>query len=125
MRRWHALTLVRRAPQMSAADLLDPLPEVASQRSKMARKIHIWHTLGTELGRWLPHLRPGSFRASLAMLAPVCAPHAHRARAAQLHDLLLPYADRHILTANRHSWGSVAPYLAMLETVLGQRPRRD
>jgi hypothetical protein len=53
------------------------------------------------------------------MLATVCARLGDRARAAQLRQLLLPYVDRHILTADRHSWGSAALYVAMLEAALG------
>jgi hypothetical protein len=103
MRRWHALTLVRRAPQMSAADLLDPLPEVAGKRSKMARKIHICtHSAPSSAAGFLTSGRGRSDRPWRC--SPRSAP------------------DTPIAPERRRS---VALYLAMLETVLGQRPRRD
>ncbi len=76
-------------------------------------------------GRFSGIPRNFAYLAALAMLATACARLGDHARAEQLYDLLLPYADRHILTADRNSWGSAAQYLGMLASMLGQHDEAD
>ena len=58
--------------------------------------------------------------SALAMLSDACALLGDRARAAVLHDQLLPFADRVILTSDRNCWGSTSHWLGVLETTMGR-----
>ena len=60
---------------------------------------------------WLAHLT--LFTESAAMLG-------HVEGAAILYRLMLPYADRNVLAADLHCWGSAARYLGILATVMGR-----
>ena len=63
--------------------------------------------------------RDSNFVSSLGALAEVCFRLADRSRAALLYDLLLPFADRNVVSAEGvSSFGAAAHHLGELATVL-------
>lgn len=58
--------------------------------------------------------RDFAWMAAMALLAQLSSFFADADRAALLYDLLLPFADRHAITADRQSWGAASRYLGLL-----------
>lgn len=73
-------------------------------------------------GRVLDDLpRDAYWLATIALLGEVCTALEDRPRAAQLYELLLPYADRNVAPASSPAYfGPVAYYLGLLATLLAQ-----
>jgi DNA-binding SARP family transcriptional activator len=69
--------------------------------------------------------RDFAWLAALAMLAEACALLGERGHAATIHDLLLPYARRNLLTADRNCWGSCAYYLGLTAATAGRLDDAD
>jgi DNA-binding SARP family transcriptional activator len=63
--------------------------------------------------------RDFAWLAAMALLAQLASFSADADRAALLYDLLLPFADRHAITADRQSWGAAARYLGLLAWAKG------
>jgi tetratricopeptide (TPR) repeat protein len=64
--------------------------------------------------------RDFAYLAGLVMLGEACWILDDADHAATIYDLLEPYADRNVLTADRSCWGSAARMLGLLATMLGR-----
>jgi DNA-binding SARP family transcriptional activator/tetratricopeptide (TPR) repeat protein len=66
-----------------------------------------------------------SWSAGMAILALVAGELDDERRAAALHRLLEPFADRTAMAAGRGSWGSIAMYLGILAGTTGDHERAE
>jgi tetratricopeptide (TPR) repeat protein len=79
--------------------------------------------LATDSFRSVP--RDALWETCLAYLAEVCAELGDTARARQLYDMLLPYANLNVLVGVDFHLGAADRYLGMLAGVLGDWPRAE
>ena len=69
--------------------------------------------------------RDFSWFISVALLSEVCAFLGDARRAATLYELLLPYADRHIVLVYSVCYGPASRYLGLLATTMGHREEAE
>src|SRR5213078_2427889 len=119
----HSSSTFTRAVWISSLDGRDPVLACPPRCSSAApvRSCGAKRAVRPKRGAGFPLPRDGAWVVSMSLLSAVAAELNDRTSAAQLYELLMPYAGRvGIFAAGLACWGSVSYHLGLLASTLGR-----